>query len=119
MPSSTRDAPCPVVTPSLSGLGSAFSTRIIIWQKSAKNKKYFSDLLTLSLRVRGEGGEKMEQAQKAMKELEKVLSQLPIEMDMFMYLDLRKAIQQAFCQQDYSLVCSLCTAACEHLGQHG
>lgn len=58
-----------------------------------------------------------QQAQKAMKELEEVLSQLPIGMDSFVYVDLWKTVQMLFCQQRHSLVCDLCKVVCRHISQ--
>lgn len=54
-----------------------------------------------------------QQAKKAMKELEEVLSQLPLEMKSFAYIDLWRAVQQLFCQQEYALVCGICAAVYE------
>lgn len=58
-----------------------------------------------------------QQAKKAMKKLEDVLSQLPIGMDSFVYVDLWKTVQQLFCQRDYCLVCDICKVAYRHLSQ--
>lgn len=54
------------------------------------------------------------QARDAMKELEKTVSELPLELNSYVYLDLWRGVQQLFCQQKYPLVCDICAAVCRY-----